>query len=167
LQIDSIPESLKNMILVMYTSGQFESKVEPPEEDSDYQALTPPGEGKPGDRFNLLWKLTWKKANRFLPKLKAELFPDIDQPGNVTKTEVESRPKVATAKAPEATSTSVVHKEAVAPNSSPSGPVVDTEMEKQGTYPVYSSINSIEVFNDVVPESVQTSSPLVPHRISP
>ncbi|RUS35496.1 hypothetical protein BC938DRAFT_482565 [Jimgerdemannia flammicorona] len=57
---EAVPESLKNMILVMYTSGAFTKS-------SPYQASDP--------EYNGLWDVTWQRIGLFLPNLKAELFP--------------------------------------------------------------------------------------------
>lgn len=48
---EGIPESLKNMLLVMSTSGCFDSQPE-------------------------LWEMTWNHLNSWLPSLKQELFPE-------------------------------------------------------------------------------------------
>eukprot|EP00042_Codosiga_hollandica_P048264 m.538737 g.538737 ORF g.538737 m.538737 type:complete len:139 (+) comp57629_c0_seq5:4092-4508(+) len=55
LLLEAVPESLKNMLLVMSTSGIFS-----------------------GDQVNavLLWDLTWHRVHQFLPDLRATLFPD-------------------------------------------------------------------------------------------
>merc|ERR1712241_753743 len=54
---DALPESLKNMLLVMDTSGR----------DLFFTEL-----GQPTP----LWGLTWGKIDSFLPKPRDELFPD-------------------------------------------------------------------------------------------
>jgi hypothetical protein len=59
-----VPESLKNMLLVMSTSG----------------VINPPGTTSPPTSVNSkqpveLWDVTWEKVDKFLPKLKDELFP--------------------------------------------------------------------------------------------
>ncbi|CAG8710752.1 31054_t:CDS:2, partial [Racocetra persica] len=58
---EAVPESLKNMLLVMSTSGVF----------------NPPGTTKSsGGKTIELWDITWTKIDKFLPKLKDELFPE-------------------------------------------------------------------------------------------
>ncbi|GJJ73716.1 golgi-specific brefeldin A-resistance guanine nucleotide exchange factor 1 [Entomortierella parvispora] len=52
---EAVPESLKNCLLVMSTSDAF----------SEVTA------GQPGS----LWNVTWARINKFLPNLKAEIFP--------------------------------------------------------------------------------------------
>jgi len=54
---EAVPESLKNVLLVMSSSGY----LTPPEDEN--------GEG---DR---LWQETWTRLDRFLPSLKEEIFP--------------------------------------------------------------------------------------------
>ncbi|GBB94028.1 hypothetical protein RclHR1_02280001 [Rhizophagus clarus] len=61
---EAVPESLKNMLLVMSTSG----------------VINPPGMTSPPTDVNSkqpveLWNVTWEKVDKFLPKLKDELFP--------------------------------------------------------------------------------------------
>ncbi|OZJ02551.1 hypothetical protein BZG36_04503 [Bifiguratus adelaidae] len=60
---EAVNESLKNMLLVMYTSGAF----------------TEPSEGGETNYTNL-WTITWDKVNAFLPNLQGELFPDSVKP---------------------------------------------------------------------------------------
>lgn len=50
-----MPESLKNCLLVMSTSEAF----------SEASASSP----------DSLWNVTWARINKFLPNLKAEIFP--------------------------------------------------------------------------------------------
>merc|ERR1719445_2288180 len=54
---DALPESLKNMLLVMDTSGRG-------------LFFTAAGNPTP------LWSVTWEKIDTFLPGLRDELFPD-------------------------------------------------------------------------------------------
>ena len=54
---ESIPESLKNMLLVMSTSGIFKYN------DSTLNSST-------------LWDLTWTRIHQFIPGLRTFLFPD-------------------------------------------------------------------------------------------
>lgn len=56
-QAEAIPESLKNMLLVMDTAGIFQNG-----DDVDSQ----------------LWRLTWDRIDTFLPHLKDELFKPAD-----------------------------------------------------------------------------------------
>jgi len=58
---ESVPESLKNMLLVMYTSGVFN---EPDQLD---------GNGEPV--HNEIWEVTWERVGMFMPQLRNELFP--------------------------------------------------------------------------------------------
>ncbi|KAI8601707.1 hypothetical protein EDD21DRAFT_373786 [Dissophora ornata] len=52
---EAVPESLKNCLLVMSTSEAF----------SEASASSP----------DSLWNVTWNRINKFLPNLKAEIFP--------------------------------------------------------------------------------------------
>ena len=53
LQCEAIPESLKNMLLVMHTAGILQN-------------------GNADD--SQLWKLTWDRIDTFLPNLREEVF---------------------------------------------------------------------------------------------
>ncbi|KAF0385373.1 Sec7-domain-containing protein [Gigaspora margarita] len=64
---EAVPESLKNMLLVMSTSGVFN----PP---GTINAATQSSGGKVPVE---LWDITWTKIDKFLPKLKDELFPEV------------------------------------------------------------------------------------------
>ena len=59
LLADQIPESLKNMLLVMDTAGIFISS----------QSIS-------NDKTTPLWELTWDKLDTFLPNLMPDLFGD-------------------------------------------------------------------------------------------
>ncbi|KAF2459147.1 cytohesin-2 [Lineolata rhizophorae] len=56
---EAVPESLKNILLVMSSGGQ----LVPPAADTD-------------DARRALWAETWRRLDRFLPGLFAELFPE-------------------------------------------------------------------------------------------
>lgn len=55
LQLEAIPESLKNMLLVMDTAGIFHS-----------------ADSRTG--YSDLWEITWERIDCFLPRLRDELF---------------------------------------------------------------------------------------------
>ena len=55
---EAVPESLKNILLVMADGG----------------FIRPPGEGQPRTE---LWDETVKRVNRFLPSLIGEIFPEV------------------------------------------------------------------------------------------
>merc|ERR1719239_1212839 len=71
---DALPESLKNMLLVMDTSGRG-------------LFFTDSGEPTP------LWGVTWEKVETFLPGLREELFPDWQKRSN-PKSNVDGAAKV-------------------------------------------------------------------------
>ena len=64
LLADAVPESLKNMLLVMDTAGIFNSSPTGPGYASVQPATTP------------LWELTWDKLDGFLPHLMTDVFGD-------------------------------------------------------------------------------------------
>lgn len=60
-QEEAVPESLKNILLVMADGGY----------------LVPPTENeKPSE----IWEETWKRVDRFLPDLFREIFPEVNAP---------------------------------------------------------------------------------------
>lgn len=75
LLCEAIPESLKNMLLVMHTAGILRRQTE--------DAPRVPGEegGGYGEEDSQLWKLTWDQINSFLPNLHNDVFKphEIDQ----------------------------------------------------------------------------------------
>lgn len=62
VQLEAIPESLKNMLLVMDTAGIFHS-----------------ADSRTG--FSDLWEITWERIICFLPHLREELFKQAVIPG--------------------------------------------------------------------------------------
>ena len=76
---EAVPESLKNILLVMADGG----------------FLIPP---KPGEKPSDLWTETCKKVDRFLPGLVPELFPEaaaipVQSPTRTTVQETEKGPR--------------------------------------------------------------------------
>ncbi|KAG9300462.1 hypothetical protein G9A89_010088 [Geosiphon pyriformis] len=70
---EAISESLKNMLLVMSTSGVLNLPAPPtsplPEISDEVKGI--------GRTPIDLWDITWTKIGKFLPKLKEELFPTV------------------------------------------------------------------------------------------
>lgn len=74
-QAEAVPESLKNMLLVMDTAGVFEC----------------PEDGNNPEKCHM-WHITWDRINAFLPGLKDELFKQpvpktVEEPENTNCTE--------------------------------------------------------------------------------
>ncbi|XP_059156775.1 Golgi-specific brefeldin A-resistance guanine nucleotide exchange factor 1-like [Physella acuta] len=63
---EAIPESLKNMLLVMETAGIFQTA---------------------DGTESMLWKLTWDKIDTFLPKLRTEVFKPFEPEPKLSKIE--------------------------------------------------------------------------------
>lgn len=88
LQEEAVPESLKNILLVMASGGY----------------LVPPGSD--GEGQNEIWEQTWKRLDRFLPEMRNELFPAEPEPASVpvpaASTEVSSQDVAASPKLVEA-----------------------------------------------------------------
>ncbi|CAG8513943.1 11930_t:CDS:10 [Ambispora gerdemannii] len=69
--MEAIPESLKNMLLVMSTSGILNPPI-----SLNETTTTLDESNKASNRAPIeLWNITWTKIDKFLPKLKDELFP--------------------------------------------------------------------------------------------
>ncbi|XP_048060362.1 Golgi-specific brefeldin A-resistance guanine nucleotide exchange factor 1 isoform X2 [Megalobrama amblycephala] len=73
LLLEAIPESLKNMLLVMDTAGIFHS-----------------ADSRTG--YSDLWEITWERIDCFLPHLKEELFKQAVIPEPVCNVPVEAVP---------------------------------------------------------------------------
>lgn len=59
-QEEAVPESLKNILLVMSSGGYLE----------------PPSSGQRTPQQEKLWAETWERLQKFLPGLMPELFPE-------------------------------------------------------------------------------------------
>ena len=74
-QYEAIPESLKNMLLVMSTQGIFDSAtINSSQSDSSIRLSS-----KDASR-QLLWQQTWNRIQKFLPNFLHELFPNVTPP---------------------------------------------------------------------------------------
>ncbi|KAJ8359620.1 hypothetical protein SKAU_G00161450 [Synaphobranchus kaupii] len=82
LLLEAIPESLKNMLLVMDTAGIFHS-----------------ADSRTG--YSDLWEITWERIDCFLPRLREELFKQAVMPEPVPSVPADSpQPPVPCAPAP-------------------------------------------------------------------
>ncbi|MGH0126606.1 UNVERIFIED_CONTAM: hypothetical protein FKN15_035567 [Acipenser sinensis] len=82
LLLEAIPESLKNMLLVMDTAGIFHS-----------------ADSRTG--YSDLWEITWERIDCFLPRLREELFkqtiiPETDKAQSMVQPSVLPPPPVST-----------------------------------------------------------------------
>jgi brefeldin A-resistance guanine nucleotide exchange factor 1 len=64
MQVEAVPESLKNVLLVMASGGFLVRPEECAHDESGKMEL---------------WTQTWKRLERFLPDLKQELFPPMPE----------------------------------------------------------------------------------------
>jgi hypothetical protein len=72
-----VPESIKNILLVMSASGY----LAPPDQKPEQRAL---------------WDQTWRHLDRFLPNLRKELFPEsVLKPGTGVKSPTSPVPQQA------------------------------------------------------------------------
>ena len=74
---EAVPESLKNILLVMADGG----------------FITPPVDGQPRTE---LWDETCKRVDRFLPELMGEIFPKVNAPPEEKKEQEPAPPKKET-----------------------------------------------------------------------
>lgn len=65
--VEAVPESLKNILLVMSSGGYIVPPKDGEEEEQSEQQVQ-------------LWSETWNRLERFLPGLMPELFPDAKKP---------------------------------------------------------------------------------------
>ena len=76
--VEAVPESLKNILLVMSSGGYLIPPSERPEEQTKQQKQ--------------LWIETWTRLERFLPELMPEIFPgDANKPKQPIRTSREAR----------------------------------------------------------------------------
>ncbi|KAI3638358.1 hypothetical protein MIR68_003969 [Amoeboaphelidium protococcarum] len=69
--LEAIPESIKNMLLVLSTSPVFGSVIEAVDHGPQVE--------------NAMWKATWSHLDQWLPQLKYELFPNhFDKPNGTS-----------------------------------------------------------------------------------
>lgn len=97
LLFEAIPESLKNMLLVMSTAGIFEYHQDlTGQADSESQPQHLKADLK-SRQYSALWQVTWERIDCFLPNLKGDLIatrspvsmravipPEPDEPGVMT-----------------------------------------------------------------------------------
>ena len=74
---EAVPESLKNILLVMADGG----------------FITPPVDGQPRTE---LWDETCKRVDRFLPELMGEIFPKVNTPPEEKKEQEPAAPEKET-----------------------------------------------------------------------
>ncbi|KAF8463526.1 hypothetical protein BDZ91DRAFT_698450 [Kalaharituber pfeilii] len=75
---EAVPESLKNVLLVMSSTGLLVPPSEEPEEPEDPSAEQELDEAQRKKEMEKeLWEQTWKRLERFLPQLKSELYPPV------------------------------------------------------------------------------------------
>jgi len=68
---EAIPESMKNMLLVMSTSGVFDHS----EEDQTLQLTQKTQESQDSKRhYSALWQVTWERIDCFLPNLRRDML---------------------------------------------------------------------------------------------
>ncbi|XP_060728411.1 Golgi-specific brefeldin A-resistance guanine nucleotide exchange factor 1 isoform X1 [Tachysurus vachellii] len=110
LLLEAIPESLKNMLLVMDTAGIFHS-----------------ADSRTG--YSDLWEITWERIDCFLPHLREELFKQAVMPEPVLSVPVEPAPaSVPTSPSPPVPSPAAVPSAPTEPKT-PSRPASPQEIQ--------------------------------------
>ncbi|XP_018580436.2 Golgi-specific brefeldin A-resistance guanine nucleotide exchange factor 1 isoform X9 [Scleropages formosus] len=144
LLLEAIPESLKNMLLVMDTAGIFHS-----------------ADSRTG--YSDLWEITWERIDCFLPRLREELFKQAAMPEPVSSVPVES---VAPPAPCPATPAPVVPTESMCPSrpESPQEPHTPSANGTERSSPVPHTTPPIPVPMKMNPSEVPatiTQSPLI------
>ncbi|KAL9961546.1 hypothetical protein ACROYT_G030504 [Oculina patagonica] len=96
LLFEAIPESLKNMLLVMSTAGIFDEEecalTAPSQTDSRKTHSRSDSEVR---KYSALWQVTWERIDCFLPNLRQELFTPRSQSSPVNKPQVKAEQEKA------------------------------------------------------------------------
>jgi len=147
LLTEAIPESLKNLLLVMDTAGVFH---------------TPEG-------YTKLWALTWERIDSFLPNLRAEMFTvvhPVSVPSQPQQGPQEQPPTVLPAVHGSSDSQTINQH---VPQSV-SGPVslMNTAPPAEGTMPVFlpSYDPPKQNYSECEPSGLHTANPTIPIPIS-
>ncbi|KAI2657621.1 Golgi-specific brefeldin A-resistance guanine nucleotide exchange factor 1 [Labeo rohita] len=137
-KLEAIPESLKNMLLVMDTAGIFHS-----------------ADSRTG--YSDLWEITWERIDCFLPRLKEELFKQAVIPEPVCNVPVEPvpPPTVVTPASPPVPAPSPVPAAPAEPNI-PSRPASPQDM------PIPSANGDLPPSTPPMPTPVKKSPPESP-----
>jgi hypothetical protein len=145
LLTEAIPESLKNLLLVMDTAGVFH---------------TPDG-------YTKLWALTWEKIDSFLPHLRAEMFTVV-HPVSVQSQAQPQQPQYQQQQQP--VPTAEQHYPAHVPSDQQtqgSMSLMNTLPPAEGDVPVFvSSYDSPSTISHVDPSSNVSFTPTIPIPIS-
>ncbi|XP_063817458.1 Golgi-specific brefeldin A-resistance guanine nucleotide exchange factor 1 isoform X3 [Pseudophryne corroboree] len=154
LLMEAIPESLKNMLLVMDTAGIFHS-----------------ADSRTG--YSDLWEITWERIVCFLPRLREELFKQtvIQDPPHVTATEPHPQKTLAAPTLVPAAMESRPVPQPVHPERPAEQRLYDADLTNPGlsTVPVHGSSPSctpirISPVTEIPPP--KTQSPLILHPLT-
>ncbi|XP_057309577.1 Golgi-specific brefeldin A-resistance guanine nucleotide exchange factor 1-like [Hydractinia symbiolongicarpus] len=168
LLFEAIPESLKNMLLVMSTAGIFEHHHDnDPNTESQPQHLKADSKSR---KYSALWQVTWERIDCFLPNLRDELLatqspvsrrvtspPDPDPPGGMT---IHTEEEIAR-KTPSSSNTAVPKTEDIVTQSS-SIEEVQTNVAPVVTPPTFNSpVTPVKSPSSPCLSSVRAESPLL------
>lgn len=98
LQFEAIPESLKNMLLVMSTAGIFDEEectLTAHSQSSD-ERKTHKRSDSEIHKYSALWQVTWERIDCFLPNLRQELFTPRNQSPTSNTAQVKVETEVTT-----------------------------------------------------------------------
>ncbi len=72
-QSEAIPESMKNMLLVMSTSGVFDHSDDDQSLQLTQKSHDSPQQSDTKRHYSALWQVTWERIDCFLPNLKRDM----------------------------------------------------------------------------------------------
>lgn len=101
-QFEAIPESLKNMLLVMSTAGIFDEEecTLTAHSQSTDDRKTHKRTDSEIHKYSALWQVTWERIDCFLPNLRQELFTPRSQSPAANIVQVKTEPEKVTAEEP-------------------------------------------------------------------
>ena len=102
LQFEAIPESLKNMLLVMSTAGIFDEEecTLTSHSQTDSQRTHKRSDSEV-HKYSALWQVTWERIDCFLPNMRQELFTPRSQSTKNSESHVKAEEPAVTDELPD------------------------------------------------------------------
>lgn len=103
LLFEAIPESLKNMLLVMSTAGIFDEEecTLTAHSQSAVDRKTHKRSDSEIHKYSALWQVTWERIDCFLPNMRQELFTPRSQASSVDTDQMKTEPEKVTIEEPQ------------------------------------------------------------------
>lgn len=97
-QFEAVPESLKNMLLVMSTAGIFDEEecTLTAHSQSTSDRKTHKRSDSEIHKYSALWQVTWERIDCFLPNLRQELFTPRTQSSPANEAQVKTEQEKTT-----------------------------------------------------------------------